>query len=361
MSDLPKINVVIPAYKAQNTILRTLSSIATQNVVDDCEVIIVNDADGIGYKKFVDMFKPYMNIREVVLETNGGPGDARQKGIEEATCPLITFIDADDTFSGAFALKTLRAQLLAEPYNAVCYSQFLEEQPNTYVGHPQNSVWMFGAMYKMDFIKKYNIHFLPGSRGNEDNGFNMMCKLCANQFEQVKFIPDITYYWHWKEDSITRINNAQYSYDKSYVGYTNNMIFAIKEAEKSCPFNGAIMQQKVSVMCNLYEYLIETEERDVRFYEQNWNCCRKYYAQVYREIKDKINDQIFAEIYAGVMKNSYMGDKMFRIIPKMGIREFMNKLEELYDPNEKDFPMTDDSTPYPTKDEGKSETKKSSK
>jgi hypothetical protein len=51
------------------------------------------------------------------------------------------------------------------------------------------------------------------------------------------------------------------------------------------------------------------------------------------------------------MKNSYMGDKMFRIIPKMGIREFMAKLEELYDPNETDFPMTDDSTPYPEKEE----------
>ena len=56
------------------------------------------------------------------------------------------------------------------------------------------------------------------------------------------------------------------------------------------------------------------------FIEQNWNCCRKYYAEVYREIKDKINDQIFAEIYASVMKNSYMGDKMFRIIPRLGIK-----------------------------------------
>lgn len=355
--ELPKIDIIIPAYKAQNTILRTLSSIALQEIVDDCEVTIVNDADGIGYKKFVDMFSPFMKIREISLEKNGGPGNARQFGIDNTENPLLMFIDADDTFSGAFALKVLRLQLLAEPYNACCFSQFLEDQQVTYVGHPKDSVWMFGKLYKRDFIKKYNIHFLPGSRGNEDNGFNMMCKLCANQYEQIKYIPDITYYWHWKEDSITRINNAQYSYDKSYVGYTNNMIFAIKEAEKACPFNGAIMQQKVAIMCNLYEYLIETEERDVRFYKQNWNCCRKYYAQVYREIKDKISDQIFAEIYAGVMKNSYMGDKMFRIIPKMGIREFMGKLEELYDPNETDFPMTDDSTPYPEKEEKKKKDK----
>ena len=30
MSDLPKIDIIIPAYKAQNTILRTLCSICEQ-------------------------------------------------------------------------------------------------------------------------------------------------------------------------------------------------------------------------------------------------------------------------------------------------------------------------------------------
>lgn len=48
-NSLPKIDIIIPAYKAQNTLLRTLSSIASQEIVDDVEVTIVNDADGIGY------------------------------------------------------------------------------------------------------------------------------------------------------------------------------------------------------------------------------------------------------------------------------------------------------------------------
>ena len=344
------ISIIIPCYHTHETLLRPLCSIMTQTCVKDCEVILVNDGDEKDYSEFVEMFKPYVKIREIKLEKNSGPGDARQFGLDNSKYPLVTFIDSDDTFSGAFALKTLRAQLLAEPHNVCCFSNFLEEQPNTYVQHPNDSVWMFGKLYKKDFLKKYDIHFMPGSRANEDNGFNMQCKLCANQFEQIKYIQDITYYWHFKEDSITRINNAQYSYDKSYVGYTNNMIFAIKNAEKKCPFNGAVNQQKVAVMCNLYEYYLETEERDKRFVEQNWNCCRKYYAEVYREIKDKISDEIFAEIYASVMKNSYMGDKMFKIIPRLGIKEFMAKLEELYDPNEKEFKMTDDSTPYPEKE-----------
>lgn len=328
MSTEQRIDVIIPAYKAQNTILRTLSSIAIQDVMSDIDVTIVNDADGIGYSKFVDMFSPYFSIRELVMEKNGGPGDARQYGLDNTKNPLVMFIDADDTFSGAFAVKTLRAQLLSAPTNACCFSQFLEQQPNTYIGHPNDSVWMFGKLYKREFIKRYNIHFLPGSRANEDNGFNMLCKLCANQNEQIKYIQDITYYWHYKEDSITRINNAEYSYGGSFPGYTENMIYAIKEAEKRVPFNGSIMQQKVSILCNLYEYYIETEERDKRFIEQNWNSCLKYYKEVYKEIHHKIPDNIFSQVYNDVMRNCYMGNKLFGIIPRIGIKEFLNKLEE---------------------------------
>jgi len=323
-----RIDVIIPAYKAQNTILRTLSSIALQEVVNDIDVTIVNDVDGIGYKKFVDMFSPFFNVREIVMEKNGGPGDARQFGLDNTKNPLVMFIDADDTFSGAFAIKTLRDQLLAEPYNACCFSNFLEQQPNTYIQHPNDSVWMFGKIYKREFINRYNIHFLQGSRANEDNGFNMLCKLCANQNEQIKYIQDITYYWHYKEDSITRINNAEYSYGGSFPGYTENMIYAIKEAEKRVPFNGNIMQQKVAVLCNLYEYYIETEERDKRFIEQNWNSCLKYYKEVYKEIHHKIPDNIFSQVYNDVMRNCYMGNKLFGIIPRIGIKEFLNKLEE---------------------------------
>lgn len=323
-----RIDVIIPAYKAQNTILRTLSSIALQEVVNGIDVTIVNDVDGIGYQKFVDMFKPYMSIKEIVMEKNGGPGDARQYGLDNTKNPFVMFIDADDTFSGAFAIKTLRDQLLAEPYNACCFSNFLEQQPQTYIQHPNDSVWMFGKIYKREFINRYNIHFLQGSRANEDNGFNMLCKLCANQNEQIKYIQDITYYWHYKEDSITRINNAEYSYGGSFPGYTENMIYAIKEAEKRVPFNGNIMQQKVAVLCNLYEYYIETEERDKRFIEQNWNSCLKYYKEIYKEIHHKIPDNIFSQVYNDVMRNCYMGNKLFGIIPRIGIKEFLNKLEE---------------------------------
>lgn len=329
MSDLPKIDVIIPAYKAQDTILRTLSSIAEQEILEDLEVTIVNDADGIGYQKFVDMFSPYMKIKEITMEENAGPGEARQKGVNETKNPIITFIDADDVFSGRFALKIARLNMLKDPRIVGVFGHFLEDQQNAYLEHGGQDPWMFGKLYRRDFIEKYKVHFPPeNSRSNEDGFWNTLCKLYMNENEQIIEIPDILYYWCFKEDSITRVDNANYSYNGSFVGFTDNQINALKEAERVVPFNGAVMQQKVVVLCNLYEYFLETQRSDPRYEKQNWDCCRKYYREIYREIKDKISDEILADCYNEVMRNCYMGNKLYQLIPRIGFKEFISKLEE---------------------------------
>ena len=105
-----RIDVIIPAYKAQKTILRTLSSIAAQTILDKVDVTIVNDCCPNGdYQEFINMFSPYMNIREIKLPENGGPGVARQYGIDNTEDEFFTCMDADDTLCGATALEILLA------------------------------------------------------------------------------------------------------------------------------------------------------------------------------------------------------------------------------------------------------------
>ena len=50
MKDTKLIDIIIPAYKAQNTIDKTVASIAIQNIADDIVVTIVNDGDKGNYK-----------------------------------------------------------------------------------------------------------------------------------------------------------------------------------------------------------------------------------------------------------------------------------------------------------------------
>ena len=327
-----KIDVIVPCYHAHNVLPRLMGSIISQVIVDDIEVTLVNDGDEKDYKEIVEQFSPFVKIQEVKMKKNGGPGTARRFGYEHTSNPLVTWIDADDTFSGAFALKLLRQEILEDPRTCICIGTFVEEhaevQPKpVYVAHDQDTVWMFGKMYKREFLDMHDIK-MNDTRANEDNGFNMLCKLMCDENHQIKFLPDVVYYWHTNENSITRINNCQYSYDQSFVGYTENMIWAFKEAEKRNPFNGAILYEKVATLMNLYEYFIETEVRDARFIEQNWNSCKLYYKEIYREVKDKIPEKALIEAYNSTMRNCYMGDKLNGIIPSMGIYEFIERLEE---------------------------------
>ena len=293
---------------------------------EQIKVTIVNDADTEGYDKVINRYKDILDIREIRLNKNGGPGVARQYGIDNTNLPFFTCIDADDTFSGAFAVEVLYRKLEQDKTASCCVGSFMEEHENLqFVPHVQDLVWMFGKLYRRSFIKKYDIKFNE-TRANEDNGFNTLVRLCSDDIEKIIFIQDVVYYWHFKEDSITRINNCEYSYNQSFVGYTDNMIYAIKEAKKKKPFNGYINLWATQVMINLYVYYLQTVERDPRFIEQNFNSCVKFYKEIFKNIYQELEPQIFKEIYSTVMKDSAAG--MIGVAPEVTIYQFFDILDE---------------------------------
>jgi glycosyltransferase involved in cell wall biosynthesis len=320
-----KIDVIIPAYKAQDTIGRTLASIAMQSIADRVTVTIANDADGIGYENFVEKFADMLDIKEVTLPVNGGPGVARQYGIDHSELPYFTCIDADDTFAGAFALEILLKGMEDNPEYHTVIGSFAEHHlPLTFVMHQNDLVWMFGKLYTRAFIEKYGIRFNE-TRANEDNGFNTIVRLVSSETEKIMFLPDVVYYWHHREDSITRINNTQYSYDQSFVGYTDNMIYAVKHAKKMKPFNGYIDMWAIQVMAQLYNYYYQTVKRDNRFVDQNYSCCLKYFREVFGEIYDKMDKKVFDDIFAQTL--SEQAPNMRDNVPDKTIYQFIEQLK----------------------------------
>lgn len=321
-----KIDVIIPAYKAQGTIERTLASIAMQSIIDKVTVTIVNDADGIGYDRFVNQFNDFMDIREIRLKKNVGPGVARQEGIDNTTSPYFTCIDADDTFAGAFALEILLRGAETNPEYHTVVGAFAEQQPNlTFVNHTSDLVWMFGKLYTRAFCEKYKIRFNE-TRANEDNGFNTIIRLVSSETEKIMFLPDIVYYWHWKEDSITRINNAQYSYDQSFVGYADNMIYAIKHARSVKPQNKYIDMWAIQTMAQLYIYYYQTVKRDPRFTKQNYSYCVKYYNEVFKEMYERMTKEDFNDIFGETMAGQ--AQNMKDIVPEKTLYQFIESLCE---------------------------------
>lgn len=325
-----KIDVIIPAYKAHNTIFRAVSSIACQTIVDDIEVTIVNDACPEGnYKKVIDTFSPYMKIKEIKLAKNGGPGVARQYGIDNTSNEFFTCMDADDTFNGTLALEILRTGITQNEVIKCVSGTFLQmgDDLQHILPHQNDMVWMFGKLYRREFIEKYKIHFNE-TRANEDTGFNKWVQLlCSNPNEQILFINEPVYYWHLKKNSITRINDGQYGYDQCYCGWVDNMIYAIQNAKKQRPFDGGVLQMSASVMMQIYFYYIEIYAKHRPFAKQAWEYAKKFYDTCYKKWEEDVTEEALSELYSMCAMGKFHDGSMIGIIPHMGIKEFLDQLK----------------------------------
>ena len=338
-----KIDVIIPAYNVEDKILaRCLASIVCQNIVNDVKVTIVDDAsEKQNYKKVANCFKDFVDIKILRYETNGGPGVARQYGFDHSENGYVTFIDADDTFNGAYALQALRESIEMDNgiycmsvgvFDEVHETNIPLGESSIILPHEQDMIWMFGKMYRRAFLDKYTIKFHPTSRANEDNGFNTIIRLISNEYEQIKFIPTHVYYWHESPNSITRANDCQYSYGgsqrDSFYGYVENMIYAVTEARKRNPYNGMITKWAVSCMIHIYEYYIEVYARANEHAENNFKWCKRYYDEVFKDLEKTLPTEIIAQHYNEVMRNAYMGDKLNGIVPHVNIFEFLDLLKK---------------------------------
>lgn len=249
------VDIIIPTYNAHNTISKTLSSIAYQNNVSNINVYIVNDASEYDYANEISFFNNFLNITELKLDTNCGPGFARQYGVDNSNSEFIMFIDADDVFSSPSSVKLL-LDSIQKTNSDIVISTFLEETENLkIVTHSDDSIWLHGKIYRRDFLFKKNIRF-NNTYANEDNGFNQLVFLNDSI---THTIPDITYFWLFNPNSITRKNNHQYFLD-GIEGYIYNMTWALEQAINNNCNRNKIADLAFSVLVTAYYYYLHFYE-----------------------------------------------------------------------------------------------------
>lgn len=102
MSEL-SVSVIIPAFNRANLLGRAIQSVLQQIEYED-EIIVVDDGSSDNTREVVEAFRD-LRIR-YVYQTNAGAGAARNRGVSEATRPLIAFLDSDDEWlPGRLALQ----------------------------------------------------------------------------------------------------------------------------------------------------------------------------------------------------------------------------------------------------------------
>ena len=189
------IDIIIPAFNAENTIEKTLMSIYLQEIDTEYKVTIIDDASTCNYQEILNKYKKLIPINYIKLNNNSGPGIARQKGIDNTNYPYIVFIDSDDLFFNTDSLNILYKNI-KQDFDIVSACEWIEET-NQII---QNNGNVHAKIYKREFLNKNNIKFNE-TRYHEDNYFNNLV-LLSNA--KNKIINKNVYIYSNNKDSVTK-------------------------------------------------------------------------------------------------------------------------------------------------------------
>lgn len=302
---MKKIALIVPTYNAHETLGRLMGSIIQQTIIDQVHIYIINDADGTDYRYIVNDFGKYAKITLIEMEENGGPGVARQVGIDNSYEPFLIFADADDTFAGPFALHSLLKVMEENDHLMMVSGGFIEElQSGKYFLHNQDALWMHGKIYRRGVLEKYDVRF-GTTRANEDMGFNYQLKIIDNPLERIAYINEVIYYWHYYENSLVRKNNCEYAYTKSIEGTTLNLI-ALYDKFKKTGFVDKMTELLTDAFIGQYYTFIEFQNTPHYDFVLKWH--KKFYKVFKKLDPEKVKKRemdTFADITGKRLKDIY--------------------------------------------------------
>lgn len=344
-----QIDIIIPAFKVHETLYTTLCSIAQQTYKDKIKITVVNDCCPEGsYYKTIKKFKKDLDIEEIKMPKNGGPGLARQYGINNTNCPYIMFVDADDILLGTTAIEILYRGII-EQKTEVLFSSFIENlKDNKLIYHPADKIWLFGKIYKRDFLKKHNIYF-NSMRGGEDGLFNRKVMLSLPNLT-IPFIEDnYLYEWnHLRTNSITLNNSVQYSFDLGPYYLGKNLIELIKWAEKENIDKNILKEEIYHQFANVYFHYLQNLNINSPFTKQIYEVLKECYYKIWKKYDCDILSDEFKNAFYKQLEGWFSFTEHFSILTNqaIGLKDLFNFFEQspynkqdLIDFYEKEFPQ----------------------
>lgn len=278
--DSYSLDIIIPTYKNKKDLKRTLNSIP---VYPNVNIIVVDDASNLDY---TDIIKQYPRIHFYELETNQGPGMARQYGLEHSNGMYITFLDTGDYFYEN-GLETILKAIKENTYIKMYSFSYVYDDKNILSDKPDDKT--IGTVYKRSFIEMYNICFSKeGSYANEDYGFSRACRLILDQWERDYFsdarkhIKIPVFYEHINKNSLTKANNCEFFYTKLSPGIIINGIHAIEIAKKAGIKIEFLLEEYNYIMAQEYFFFLCTLYERPDLVDDTWVIIRSFYNRYYK-------------------------------------------------------------------------------
>lgn len=202
------VSIIMPAYNSQDTIQEAIDSVKNQSYTD-WELLVVDDGSTDQTRKIIEQNIEYDQRIRLIVSNHGGPGGAKNRGIEAATGQYIGFIDSDDLFEPRFIEAGVNK--LDQGYDCVIYDYIRfntnEEVINKVDIQPFDSyAAAWNKLYRANLWER--IRF-PENSVIED--FEVVPVVVAMASKVLKIV-DVYYRYRMNPTSIT------HDYDASRVG-----------------------------------------------------------------------------------------------------------------------------------------------
>jgi glycosyltransferase involved in cell wall biosynthesis len=190
-------SIIIPVYNRPDEVDELLESLTTQTV-KDFEVIIVEDGSQKPCKDVCNKYADKLNIH-YFLKENGGPGPARNYGVEKAQGDYVLILDSDCVIPSGY-LAAIEAELNANPCDAfggpdAAHESFTDIQKA--ISYSMTSFFTTGGIRggKKKLDKFYPRSFNMGMKRSVYNNLN--------GFSKMRFGEDIDFSYRIFENGYT--------------------------------------------------------------------------------------------------------------------------------------------------------------
>ena len=230
------ISIIIPVYNSAETLPGTLDSVLIQNN-QDFEIILIDDGSTDNSRAICEEYVVRSNKIHYFPIPNGGPGNARNIGLEKAAGEWITFIDSDDLIEKDYLSINYNSDAELQMQNWVVFGgdvMRFEHLDKGYIHDTEIKEFLSGRMqmnvfrmisckfYKKSIIADKQIRFPTDFRVGEDTLFML---------EYIKYVKSINvvdsgkylYFRHsdWIQKYSIDIDNALSFIDAFYERYNN--------------------------------------------------------------------------------------------------------------------------------------------
>lgn len=283
MANTPFFSVVMPAYNCEDTVGKTITSVLNQSFTN-FELIIINDGSTDSTQEVLERYHNQdARVRFKTIQ-NGGPGNARNNGIELTTGQYLLFVDSDDVMKDstleiyADHVKDGKIDLVISSYNMnvldgeELVDTRLVKAPNQLIETHEvfldniyplmNKQLMYVAwnkLFKLDIIKKHEIKF-PPYNSCEDRLFNIRY---FKHVEACKVVSDILYDYSF--DGKNSLTNKYFDnkFD-TFVEFYRELLALTKKHEKG--FSALFLKGVMSCIIPLHSESCPLTYREKRDY-----------------------------------------------------------------------------------------------